>query len=90
MTIERKRQEDAININIRNMLNKDQLQTDALCFEKANFDLAELNVKDFTEDINLKGYLICNYVEGSQCKCGISFGKNIMCSSLFILSLRKK
>ena len=69
--------------------NIKKIELDELCLNNLPDKLPNVTIRDFTEDINISGYIVCKHDKRRSCPMGISFGNEIFCKSDIIMSLRK-
>ena len=61
----------------------------ALCFEEYGNDISREKISEFTQDINLKDYLVCKHKSGTFCGYGISYANLIMCNCNKVVNLQR-
>lgn len=71
------------------MTNIKKIELKELCLNDLPDKLSDVTIQDFTEDINISGYIVCKHDKRHFCPMGISFGNEVFCKSHIIMSLRK-
>ena len=66
-----------------------KIELNELCLNNFSGRLSHDFIQDFTEDINISGYLVCKHDKRHSCSMGISFGNEVFCKSEIINSMKK-